>query len=329
VLDHELQAARTGDAKAFARLVEPFRGELRAHCYRMSGSLHDADDWLQESLIRAWRGLATFEGRASLRTWLYKVTTNVCLDGLRERGARTLPTELGPPADPSVPMTPNMDLLWLEPYPDDLHGPTPSSPETRYGQRESVALAFLVALQLLPATQRAVLILRDVLGLQASECAELLDSTVPAVNSALQRARETVESRADAKSTAIAPVDDPGTQALLAKYIEAWELADVNKLVALLHEDATLAMPPFSAWLLGPKAIGASIDAMVFGAQGAGGIKMAPTRANGAPAVTAYFRDAVTGSWSPRGVHVLEIREERITAIHAFLDGSLVEKFST
>lgn len=327
--DNELQAAREGDERAFARLVAPYRNELRAHCYRMSGSLHDAEDLLQESLIRAWTGLGGFEGRASIRTWLYKVTTNACLDALRGPGSRTLPTEFGPAGDPSTPMgPPRIDLAWLEPFPDAFLADAPSSPEARYGQRESVALAFLVALQLLPPTQRAVLILRDVLGWSAHECAALLDSTVAAVNSALQRARESVESRAHAARTNPSSVEDADTRALLARYVEAWERADITKLVALLHGDATLAMPPFSEWLHGPGSIGAAIDAMVFRTQGPGGIKMVETRANGAPAFASYFREGPDGPFVPRALHVLAVREGRIAAITAFMDASLVEKFA-
>ncbi len=222
-----LEAARAGDERAFAQLIAPYRRELRAHCYRLSGSLHDADDLLQESLLRAWRGLGTFAGRSSLRTWLYKVSTNACLDALEKRPARLLPFDLGPPVAGDARLAaPRHEPIWLEPWPDAPADAAAASPEARYGGRESVALAFLVALQLLPARQRAVLLLRDVLGWQASGCAELLGLSVAAVNSALQRARETIDRRAPALADASATVD-PETAAVLARYVAAWETTEV------------------------------------------------------------------------------------------------------
>jgi len=241
-----LTAARS-DERAFRSLVEPYRRELRAHCYRMSGSMHDADDLVQESMLRAWRGLASFEGRASLRTWLHRVTTNACLDALEKKSARVVPRELGPAVEPSTPMAPDNEIPWLEPCPDDLIDDAPASPEARYDARESVALAFLTALQHLPPRQRAVLLLRDVLGHEASECAELLETSVASVNSALQRARETLAQRPISDR----PPEDETTSALLARYVSAWEQADVSLLVSILREDATLAMPPFASWLSG------------------------------------------------------------------------------
>ena len=327
-----IEAVRSGDERAFARLVEPYRGELRAHCYRMSGSLHDADDLLQESLLRAWRGLGSFEGRASLRTWLYKVTTNVCLEALRARPSRTLPYALGPAADPSVPVgAPRMDPVWIEPCPRDLYEESTVSPEARYSRRESVALAFLVALQELPAAQRAVIILRDVLGLEAAECAELLDSTVAAVNSALQRARESVGARRAAAQSPPgmgASALDASARDSLARYVQAWERADVAQLVSLLREDAILAMPPLSEWLQGPAAIGAAIGGMVFAEAGPGVFVLVPVEANGEPAFAMYGRDPATGTFVPRSVHVLAIEDGAVRAITAFLDPRLPPKFA-
>jgi RNA polymerase sigma-70 factor (ECF subfamily) len=323
--DATLDSARSGDQGAFARLVAPYRRELRAHCYRMSGSLHDADDLLQESLLRAWRGLATFAGRSSLRTWLYRVTTHACLDTLEKKSARLLPMDLGPAADPSHPMSgPRLEPIWLEPCPADLYEDFAPSPEAAYGQRESVALAFLVALQTLPAKQRAVLILRDVLGWQARECAELLDLSVAAVNSALVRARETIASRVQGGPIEPAVIE---ADTLLVRYVDAWERADVAALVSLLHQDATLAMPPLSEWLSGADAIGTSIAGMLFGPAGPGVFRMVATRANGRPAFAAYQRDRATGAFHAMGIQVLELRDGRIAGVMAFLDPSLLPAF--
>ena len=316
-----LALARTGDELAFAKLIAPFRNELRAHCYRMAGSLQDADDLLQESLVKAWRGLAGFEGRSSLRTWLYRVTTHACLDALDKKSARVLPSELGDPIDPHAGFDPPRDdLPWLEPCPEDLVLATPQTPESRIVARESVAFAFLVALQLLPAKQRAVLILRDVVGWEAAECAALLDLSVAAVNSALQRARATLAARAEsARAAGPVVVDDRATTELLARYVRAWEGADVGELVALLHAEATLAMPPLAQWLRGAEAIGAAIAAMVLPPDAAGRFRMVPTRANGRPAFAAYQSDDA-GTWRPAALHVLELDGDRIAGILAFLD---------
>ncbi len=322
-----LAAARAGDEAAFADLITPYRRELRAHCYRMAGSLHDADDLYQESLLRAWRGLTSFEGRSSLRTWLYKVTTSACLDAVERRSARALPADVGSrvrAGDPFGP--PRMDPVWLEPCPEELYRDAPVSPEARYTSRESVAFAFLVALQLLPPKQRAVLILRDVLGWQAAECGELLGLTVAAANSALQRARETLATRADTARQNV-QLDDDATSALLARYVQAWEQADVSLLVSLLHEDATLAMPPLSEWLQGPADIGAAIRAMVLTPDAAGLFRLVRTEANGLPALATYARSPETGELQARSIHVIEIRDGRIAAMMAFLNPSLFGPF--
>jgi RNA polymerase sigma-70 factor (ECF subfamily) len=306
----------------------------------MSGSLHDADDLLQESLLKAWKGLGSYEGRASFRTWLYKVATNACLDALEKRGPRSLPTELGPAHDPAAPFgAPRLDPIWLEPASEALIADAPEceaspgreatkgdAPDARYDARESVALAFLAAIQLLPPKQRAVLILRDVLGWQASECAELLELSVAAVNSALQRARETVESRA---KTRTAPRERPSAALsdLLSRYVHAWEHADVKALVALLKEDAILAMPPMPEWFQGAAAIGASIGAMVLTPEARGNLRLVPTTANGAPAFMAYQRDPAIGAFKPAALHVLEVEGDRIAAITAFVDPRLVAEF--
>jgi RNA polymerase sigma-70 factor, ECF subfamily len=302
--DATLEAARSGDNAAFARLIAPYRRELRAHCYRMAGSLHDADDLLQESLVRAWRGLAGFEGRASLRTWLYKVATHVCLDKLDRRTPRTLPSNA------STPSTDNVDPMFLEPCPADL-----------YEQRETVAFAFLLALQLLTPKQRAVLILREVVGMQASECAELLDLSVAAVNSALQRAREVLADR-----PASAPSRDASHDALLVRYVEAWERADATALIALLREDATLSMPPMSMFIRGAAQIGDAIRSMVFEPSGPGSMRLVATEANGMPAFAAYQRDE-HGVFAARALHVVELRDGKVANVVAFLEPSLFPRF--
>jgi RNA polymerase sigma-70 factor (ECF subfamily) len=292
----------------------------------MSGSLHDADDLLQESLIRAWKGLNGFEGRASLRTWLYKVATNVCLDALGDQAARTLPMELGPAVESAAFVgAPELDPIWIEPCPEELYAEAPASPEARYSQREAVALAFLVALQLLPAKQRAALILREVIGLQAMECAEILQVSVPAVKSALQRARETLASRAATMRELPPAIDDAATRALLARYAEAWERADVAALVSVLHDDAVLTMPPYRQWLRGASVIAAGVGSRCVAARA--GVKMVAIRANGQPACAMYSRDAESGSFLARGIHVIQVRGERIAGVTAFVDGSLFERF--
>jgi RNA polymerase sigma-70 factor (ECF subfamily) len=317
-----LGAARAGDHEAFAALIAPFRRELRAHCYRLTGSLVDADDLLQESLLRAWKGLARFEGRSSLRTWLYRVTTNSCLDVLDRRKTKVLPEQLGPAVSPDQLAAPDPDLPWLEPCPEGMYVDLPASPEARYSSRESVTLAFLVALQALPARQRAVLILRDVVGWEAAECAELLDMSVFAVNSALQRARDTMAARAARN----APVDDAVPPALLARYVDAWQLADVGALVALLRDDATLAMPPMPTWLAGADAIGASLAAMVLPPAAAGRYCLVPIVTSGRPGFAAYAVGS-DGMYHPSSIHVVDVRDGAIAAIHAFLDVRLFPRF--
>jgi RNA polymerase sigma-70 factor (ECF subfamily) len=317
----ELDAARRGDQAAFARLVEPFRRELRAHCYRMSGSIHDADDLLQDSLLRAWRGLAGFQGRASLRTWLYKVTTHACLDQLERRAPRLLPADLGPAvADPSAIGPPIEGAVFVEPCPRELYEDA-SSPEAKTLQRESVALAFLVALQLLTPKQRAALIMFEVVGLEASECAELLDTSIASVNSALQRAREVLKTRE------LAPrAPEPSEQQLLARYVDAWERADSGALVSLLRHDATLAMPPLRDWLAGASAIGAAIEHMVFAPARTSGFAVIQTEANGQPAFAVYAPDGA-GAHRAMGLHLVESRGGMITAMIAFVSPTLFAKF--
>lgn len=322
-----LDAARAGNQLAFAELLAPYRRELRAHCYRLSGSLHDADDLLQESLVRVWKGLPAFEGRSSLRTWLYRVATSACLDALEKKSARTLPMQRGPALSASQAMRPRqLDPIWLEPCPEELYADVATAPDARFDARESVGLAFLVALQVLPPKQRAVVVLREVLGWSASECAELLDLSIAAVNSALQRGRETLATKAPERREARVPIADEGTRELLARYIRAWELADVPALVALMHEDATLSMPPLPDWLQGTAAIGASLQGMVLTPEARGRFRLVPTRANGLLAVAAYALGE-SGDWAPSAIHLLELADGRIQSMTAFLDPSLFKPF--
>jgi RNA polymerase sigma-70 factor (ECF subfamily) len=282
-----LDAIRAGDEDAFRRLIGSYREELQAHCYRMLGSLADAEDALQESLLRAWRGLPRFGGPRRLRPWLYRIATNVCLDALARRPKRLLPLEHGEPAgpddDPGPPLT---DAVWLEPYPDQELGPGHASPEARYEQREAIELAFVAALQHLPATQRAVLILRDVLGFSAREAAETLDTTEASVNSALQRARKAVEERLPARSqqATLRALGDERVREIVERYIDAWERGDVDALAAMLAEDATFAMPPYPRWWRGRDVIAAFAAEPVH--------RYVVTRANGQAANATY-------RWSP------------------------------
>src|SRR5262245_44504036 len=253
---HLLEAARAGDGDAYGQLVGPYRGELHAHCYRMLGSTPDAEDALQEALLRAWRGLSGFEGRSSFRSWLYKIATNACLKVIERRPKRVLPIDYSPAADPhDGPGEPAAESVWLEPYPDEWIGleDGPLGPDARYEQRESVELAFVAAVQHLPARQRAVLILRDVLGFSAREAAEALETTPVSVDSALQRAHKTVSQRLPSQSqqATLRSLGDTALREVVDRYVSAWERSDVDALVAMLTEDARMTMPPLPTWYAG------------------------------------------------------------------------------
>ncbi len=318
-----LAAARAGDESAFRRLVEPHRKALRAHCYRMTGSIHDADDVLQDSLLKAWRGLSSFAGRSSLRSWLYSVATRASLDALGKRDARSLPEWQGPAQGAAEPLAPGEEVAWLQPFPDDgLEG---ESPHHTVERKQSVSLAFLAALQSLPPKQRAVLVLREVLEFSAAECAQMLDLTKSSVNSALQRARATLAKRSEQPKTIA--VETEATGKLLADYVRAWEEADVNRLVALLTADATLSMPPFSGWFRGVRDIRAALEQMVLTPAAKGRIRLAPLRANGLFGFAGYRLDPSSGQFVPEAIHLLELSKDgkRITAVTAFLDPSLFQ----
>ena len=315
--------ARAGDGDAFRQLIEPYRRELQVHCYRMLGSLQDAEDALQNTLLAAWQGLERFEGRASLRTWLYRIATNRCLDALRSASRRPAKEWDVPHVEPPEP-TRLGEAVWLEPLPDSLIEnaiDVPLGPEARYERSESISLAFVTAMQVLPARQVAVLILRDVLGFHANEVAEMLDWSVAAVNSALKRARAGLQRRlattAD-KQPAPAP-DSPAEDAIVAKFVHAWESADIGELVALLTDDVFMSMPPMPFEYEGRDLV-ARFCASIFDAGRR--FDLVPTRANGQPAFGAYLR-APNGISHGIGLYVLTLRGDRICAMTRFENGVL------
>lgn len=323
-----LDTARAGDEQAFRRLVEPYRGQLHVHCYRMLGSLHDAEDAVQETLLGAWRGLPSFEGRSSLRTWLYTIATNACLRLQARRPPRLLPAAYGPPADPRRELAePVEEPVWVEPYPDDRIGTDAgrASPEARYDQRESVELAFVAALQHLPATQRAVLILRDVLGYPARDVAGSLDTSVASVNSALQRARQTVAERlpGESQQATLRSLGDDGARRFVARFVGAWERADVDAIVAMLADDATFAMPPLPAWFRGRADVGTFLAERVFATPW----RFTAIWASGQPALACYQGDAATGQFRLSALNVFSLRGEQVSGITAFLSPDVLARF--
>jgi len=321
-----LEAAREGNEDAFRRLVEPHRNELHAHCYRMLGSLHDAEDALQDTLLRAWRALSGFEGRSSLRSWLYRIATNSSLNAIERRPKRVLPVDYGPATDPhGGPGEPVVESVWVEPYPDEQLGVEDgyAAPESRYERRESVELAFIAALQHLPAKQRAVLILRDVLGFSAKEAADTLATTAAAVNSALQRARAKVEERLPEQSqqATLRSLGDEGLREVVEGYVEAWDRGDVDAVVTRLAEDAAFAMPPLRTWFRGREAI--AIFLAGWPLSGEWRWRHLPARANGQPALAFYAWDADERSYLPFALNVLTIRGARISDVTAFVTRSI------
>jgi RNA polymerase sigma-70 factor (ECF subfamily) len=318
--DQDVARARAGDDAAFTRLVEPLRRELHAHCYRMLGSAHDADDALQEALLRAWRGLESFEGRSSLRSWLYSVTSHVCLDSIRRRGRRALPVDLGPASDSAVVRSaPRTDVAWLGPYPDTALGAGPAGPDARYEQREAVELAFVASLQHLPGNQRAALLLFEVLGFSAAEIAEMMKTSTASVNSALQRARAIVADRVPASSQqrTLRTIGDARVQEIVTGYTAALERGDADALVALLTEDVTWAMPPLPHWYRGLAAVTDFAVQVPLG--GCGNWRHVPITANGQPAVGAYLRRGATGPFPGWSVTVFTLRGDRIAEITTFI----------
>jgi RNA polymerase sigma-70 factor (ECF subfamily) len=317
-----LAAARRGDEDAFAQLVEPHRAELLAHCYRMLASLPDAEDALQETLLRAWRGLPGFEGRSSVRSWLYRIATNVCLKAIERRPKRVLPADYGPASSaPSRPAAPAVEAGWIEPFPDEAYGVEDgrASPEARYERRESIELAFTAALQHLPARQRAVLILRDVIGLSAGEVAEALDSTPASVYSALQRAHKGVDERLPAQSqqATLRALGDERLRVLVESHVDAWERGDVASLVSLLTDDVTLTMPPIPTWFRGREAVASFLAAWPLAHRRSW--RMIPVRASGQIAFGAYSRDPERGVFRAHVIEVITVRGDRISEIAAFM----------
>jgi RNA polymerase sigma-70 factor (TIGR02960 family) len=326
VSEHILVRARSGDADAFRELVDPYRSELQLHCYRILGSLQDAEDLLQETLLAAWQGLARFEGRASLRAWLYRIATNRCLNALRDRGRR--PKELQPMAQPPEP-TRLSEPIWLEPYPDVLLegvADTAPGPEARHETRESIGLAFVAALQHLPPRQRAALVLRDVLGFHTAEVAEMLGSTEASVNGALQRARATLQARIPAGGRERAPLPDPPRERqLVGRFADAVEHGDTDGIVALLADDAWLTMPPEPYEYQGHAAISSFLHdrATLRGAH----LRLVPTRANGQPAFGCYRQDPQAAIVRSYGLMVLTLEGDRISAITWFGDRGVFPHF--
>jgi RNA polymerase sigma-70 factor (TIGR02960 family) len=316
--DDLISRARAGDGDAFRELTEPHRRELQVHCYRMLGSFQDAEDALQDTLLAAWQGFGGFEGRASLRTWLYRIATTRCLNARRSASRRSAKEWNIPRVEPPEP-TRLGEVVWLEPYPDALlegANDAPPGPEARYEQTEAISLAFVTALQVLPPRQLAVLILRDVLGFRASEVAGMLDSTVESVNSALKRARASLQRRRPPGDDRERPpaCDSPAEDAIVAKFVSAYESADVDALVALLTDDVFMSMPPMPFEYEGRDVV-ARFCASLFSAGRR--FDLVPARANGQPAFGAYLR-APTGIRHATGLIVLSLAGDRICAMTRF-----------
>jgi RNA polymerase sigma-70 factor (ECF subfamily) len=321
-----LGAAQQGSESAFASLVEPYRSELHAHCYRMLGSVQDAEDAVQETLLRAWRAIGRFERRSSLRSWLYTIATNTSLNLIAKRPKRVLPIDYGPATDPhDGPGEPIVESVWIEPYPDEQLGLADglAGPDAVYELRESVELAFVAALQHLPANQRAVLILREVLGFSAAEVADTLQTTVASVNSAMQRARKTVHDRLpdESQQATLRAIGDARLRELVDRYVDAWLRGDVDGVTSMLCEDATFAMPPLRSWF-GPRE---QIRAFLAGYPLSGMWRwdVVRARANGQPALGFYAWDESAGAYLPFALNVLTFDGELISNVTAFVNRSI------
>jgi RNA polymerase sigma-70 factor (ECF subfamily) len=323
-----LAAARSGDQDAFARLVDPHRRELYAHCYRMLASSADAEDALQDALLGAWRGLPGFEGRSSLRSWLYTIATNACLRAIARRPKRVLPIDYGPSADPHDPIAePLVESVWIEPYADAMLADA-SVPDARYEQREAVELAFIAAIQHLPARQRAVLLLRDVLGFSARETAEALGTTPVSIDSALQRAHKAVDSRLPERSqqATLRSLDDRELTRVVEGFVAAWERQDVEAIVAMLADDAVLAMPPEPTWFAGRDAIAAFLAAIPLAAS-TPRHRLVPTSANGQVAFGHYSWRDEPRAFVRHAITVLTLRGTEIEQITFFRTGDAFTGF--
>jgi RNA polymerase sigma-70 factor (ECF subfamily) len=333
--DGMVAAARAGDESAFAALVERHRGELRVHCYRMLGSFDESEDLVQETFLRAWKNLGGFEGRSTFRAWLYRIATNACLDALDGRARRVLPHQVAAPADPSVALPPRTDIAWLQPFPARVGepvAPSEAQPDAVVVARETIELAFLAAIQHLPPRQRAVLILRDVLGWPAKQTAALLSGSVASVNSALQRARSTLREHLPERRVDWAPSARPTEQeqAVLRRYMAAVERADLAAVADLLAEDVRATMPPYPMWYLGRDTVMATLKASWDPRlpHYVGRFQMVATRANGQPAVAAYVRGPGDCVHRAFGIAVLRIEDGRIAEITAFHDPGLFPAFA-
>jgi RNA polymerase sigma-70 factor (TIGR02960 family) len=326
-----LRRARARDERAFRELTDPYRRELQLHCYRIVGSVQDAEDLVQETLLAAWRGLDRFEERSSVRTWLYRIATNRSLNNLRDR-SRRIPEMPVPPEPPGAPPRPtrSIDSVWLQPYPDALIegaiDPAPG-PEARYDAREAIAVAFVAGLQRLPPRQRAALVLRDVLGFTGPEVAEILETSEASVNSALQRARNALDGDLAGADRGRTPLpNSPDERAVVGRFVEAFERGDIAGVVALLTDDALLRMPPEPIEYEGPAAIGAFLSSVP-----AGGdlerFRLVHTRANGQPAVACYLRDPHAPVARAYGLMVLTLSEDRVAGITGFPDASVFPAF--
>jgi RNA polymerase sigma-70 factor (ECF subfamily) len=324
-----LSRAQAGDTQAFGELTDPYLTELRLHCYRILGSVQDAEDMLQETLLAAWRGLRQYEGRASMRTWLYRIATNRCLNALRDSGRRPRPEPVEPPFEPTEP-TRRGEPVWLEPYPDALLDGLPDiapGPDARYEAKETIALAFVATLQHLPPRQRAVLVLKDVLGYPAAEVAGLLDSSEASVNSALQRARTTMTTQLPRRDREHTPLPRSAKERQLAeRFAAAYAEDDIDGVVALLTDDAWFTMPPATLEYQGPAAI-AGFLAASSRYRGGRHTRMIPTRANGQPAFGCYVPDEHATVYHAHGIMVLTLRGERLSAITRFVDSDVLARF--
>ncbi len=318
------------DEQAFGTLTEPYRHELQVHCYRMMGSVQDAEDMVQETFLRAWRRRDTYEGRASYRAWLYKIATNICLDALDKRSRRVIPFTRGEASTLEQPIPADVnEPIWLEPFPDEWLIWDDVGPDGHYAARENITLAFITVLHLLPPRQRAVLILRDVLEWEAAEVADLLGVTVASVKSALHRARETMTAHKRANLEGVAPQElDDSRQSLLERYVQAWQTADIQRLLTLLREDAIFSMPPIPSWYQGRATIGGLLRKTIFGGEANGRWRLLPTRANGQIAFGLYRRDDTQGVYSGYAIQVLTFDDDvQIADIITFRSAGLVEAF--
>ncbi len=305
--------------REFRELVAPHEAALRVHCYRMLGSSHDSDDVLQETFARAWRARESLKDRAAVKPWLYRIATNACLDELSRRPRRMLPPDVGPAARAEEPLGPaSEEALWLEPCPDAWLGPEASAT-----LRESVALAFVAALQALSPPQRAVLLLRDVLGFSAQETADALEMSLAAANSSLHRARTAVEERLHGRAVETAEVDEE----LLLRYVRAWESADLEAFVALLHDEVKTAMPPFPAWYSGKAATRAFLASNVFPRLKEGTLRLVRADANGCPAFVVYQKVEGSAGWEFHAIQVLVVRDGLVTEIHHFMTPEVSRAF--